>query len=838
MFDPATNQYRIGPTPVGGGPAPISGERSLSLNSGMFSPVSFNNPTFHTAHQRHAWTYSVMKARAMAVGSVPVRIYTGQRSNKVAVPDNHPLQKLFGAPNQAYSESVFWRLLIGMMDRKGYGMIVLDPVANGGEVTEFHGGIPKEMWVLDPDDFWVNVKDASGRLTKVDPYAGLFKDLWRVDSWQHKTNKAWKFSNDQVIFQEYPEGAPLTAARLSIEGDFAAANYSKRFVENDCVPSGWFEVDQHMRDEEYRQFKERMAQDHAGSENAGKHMLLDGGIKWTPNPVTSRDMQWLEGRAWWLDEICAVFGTPKAILNIGGDAKYSNHISEQRVFMENTIFPIARDIMDAFWSQFFIKVEGGKYWGEFDASGHPALQSDLDDRANVGKTFVAMGYSLNAVNDRLNLGFEEVDGGDVGLVNASLVPLDEVSLDDSDSILPPAPEADELSPDQVTAILAIVAQVQAGTLPAESAKEALSLGYQLTESQINSLIDPASTVEKTTTPNNKSDVEPLDQPDNEGRCVAVSPTDGHVSRTVRGRRLLLSAINERAALLKRGMNNAEKYIRRFRLREVAKREKRFASRMTKMFMDQKREVIKSFEAVVDGGRSRGLVWNEAFGKVDRETGERAPSALSADDLVKVKFDEAKWNAELDRLFNPIYTDMIDATGRSTLALSPGAPLSFDIANPKWTEIINGRVGDYLVAVNKETTGLVRKAMRTALSKGETPVEMKARLRTLHGFSRARAKTVAITEMGSVINETRRAQFEQFEVEKIVWITQASDEPREEHQDNANQEAVIYGEPFSNGMRWPHDDNFGADQIIRCGCDIMVPLSDKALADVADFAAEE
>lgn len=830
MFDPVTNQIRVGATPVGG-------LRSLSLNSGIFAPNAFNNPTFQTAHMRHAWTYSVMRARAMAVGSVPVRIYTGKRSDKQPVSDDHPLQKLFGAPNQAYSESVFWRLLIGMMDRKGYGMIVMDPMSDAGAVKEYHGGIPSEMWVLDPDDFWINVRDNDGRIVKRDVSMGLFKDLWRVESWQHKKYSTWKFSADQVIFQEYPEGAPLTAARLSVEGDFAAANYSKRFVENDCVPSGWFEVDQHMRDEEYRQFKERMGQEHAGSENAGKHMLLDGGIKWTPNPVTSRDMQWLEGRAWWLDEICAVFGTPKAILNIGADAKYSNHLSEKRVFMEGTIFPLMRDVVDAIWAQMLSKIEGGKYWAEFDTSGIPALQSDLGERAIVGKTFVSMGFPLNIVNERLNLGFEEVEGGDVGLVGSGLIPIGETSMDETGNELPPAPESDELDPAHITAILAIVTQVKAGTLPAESAKEALSLGYGLTDEQINKLIDPADTVEKTTTTPKASDDDEQDQPDNESRCEALT-TGGHGQGTGQGRQLLLTAISERAALRKRGVDNAKRFIRTFRKREVAKREKRFTSRFTKMLMDQKREVLKSFDDIVNKGRSRGIVWNEPWGKVDRKTGKRAPTALSADDMVQVKFDEQKWNAELSKLFDPIYSDMIDVTGRSTLALTEGAPIVFDVANPKWTKIINERVGEFLKESNQETMDQVRKALRTALSKGETPTEMKARLRSLQGFTRARAKTVAITEMGSVINETRRAQFDQFEVGEWVWVQQGSDEPREEHEANANQGPVIRNEPFSNGMRYPHDPSFGPDQIIRCGCDIMVPLSDSAMSKIKDFAAEE
>ena len=170
-------------------------------------------------------------------------------------------------------------------------------------------------------------------------------------------------------------------------------------------------VETALGDKEYKQFKERMAQEYGGPENAGKQMLLDGGITWTPNPQTMRDMQWLEGRQHWLDEICAVFGVPKALLNIGDDAKYSNHLSQVRVFLSQTIAPIQRDIEDMLWTQLLARIEGGRFWVEFDTSSVPAMQSDLEDRVELAAKLAASGFPLNAVNERFNLGFEELKSG-------------------------------------------------------------------------------------------------------------------------------------------------------------------------------------------------------------------------------------------------------------------------------------------------------------------------------------------------------------------------------------------------------------------------------------------
>lgn len=809
--------------------------RSSTVNSAFFSPSIYDNFASSDKSEVHSWTYAALRARANGVSSIPVRVYTGTKEKRKPVADEHPLQSLFGKPNESYSEAFFWRMITRMLDVKGYVAIVIDAYGDEtGTPLPYSGGIPKMMDVIDADNFRVEMKEGRGR---GEPGKQLYKKLADVDYWQHIAKPALRFQANQVIYIENVDGAPLRAARLAVEGDYGAAVYSKKFVDNDCNPSGWFKHPKFMLDPEYKQFLERRKQENAGVNNAGGIMLLDNGVEWVPNPQTNRDMQWLEGRRFWQEEIEAVFGTPKAMLNVGGDAKYSNHVSQQRVFLENTIFPIHAELVDAFWSQLLSNIEGGKYGIYFDKSNHPALESDLDDRASVGEKFVRMGFPLNAVNERLNLGFEAVDGGDQGLIAAGLIPISDVGFsdvaDDEDADTKNSPEA--LTPEQVTAILAIVSQVTANTLPPESAKQALALGYDLTTEQINKLIDPAESVEQQEPETESSDDDDQDQPDNSGRCAA-SPTSGPRSETVGGRGFLLSGINQRAEIRERGINNAKKYIDKFRRKEVRKRKKSFKSKMTKMLMDQRRELLASFDKMINAGRSRGIVWNEPWGNVDRETGKRAPTALTADDINEITFDKQRWDAQLAKLFDPIYTDMIETTGRNTLTLLGKESLVFDVTNPRWTEVINKRVGEYLVDVNQETIDQVRKALRKSLSLGETPTEMKARLRQMSGFSRARATTVAVTEMGSVINETRRGQFDQFEIDDVVWVTTGTNS-RDTHKANEAHGKVRRGEPFPNGLRWPHDDG-PPEEVINCSCDIMVPLSDEALSDVAAFAAEE
>lgn len=793
------------------------------LNQSMLGfSLDGNNPSFATAHQKHAWTYALIKARADAVGSVPVRIYQGARDDKRPAPDNHPLQELFGRPNPSYSESVMWRLLMHSMDKQGFGMILFNPTTTGKPYAE--GQVPDEMWAVDPKDFKAIIM-VNGKETPYHISPGLFKDLHRVVAWQNIKNPDWRFPKHQMLYHEYPEGAPITAARLSIEADYSAANYSKAFVQNDCNPSGWFESAQRaMSDTQYKQFRERTKQEHQGAANAGKPMLLENNVTWTPNPNTHRDMQWIEGRALWLDEMCGVFKVPKAILNVGGDAKYSNHLSQQRVFMEGTVAPLHRDIMDVFWSQLFSQVEGGKYWGEFDTSGVSAMQSDLADRAAIGVQFTAAGFPINEVNDRLNLGFQPVDGGDVGLVNSGLVPISDASAPFEDEPAgAPAPTQDteaDLDQAALTAIMDIVAKVQAGTLPAESAKAALSLVYGLNDQQVEALIGPADEADADADDNS---ADPADDDDR----VITNHTHGSpcpVALSVKGFRsrphLFLSAIKARAASRQRAFVKAKRRARVFRGKEIRKREKRFASKTAKMFMDQKKQLMGMLAKIID----------------DRRTEGRKPSNLTPDDIMRVEFDRRQWDEKLAAIFEPTYRDMIDATGKDTLKMVSGDPLVFDATNPKWTKLINERIADEMVGVNQETIVQVRRSLMKGLRDGDTPQELMGRLQKLPAFNRARARVVAVTEMGSVVNSTRAEQYDEYNVKDIIWVTSGKgpDVTRPTHIEAENQGSIERGETFENGLRWPHDVMGSAEEVINCECSLMVAIDDESIFDGQAF----
>lgn len=94
-------------------------------------------------------------------------------------------------------------------------------------------------------------------------------------------------------------------ARLAID----AQEFSARFLENMARPDFALQTDQQLGDAEYDRLKEALAQ-HQGPMNAGRPMILDGGLKIQTLTMPLEEMQLLETRKFQVEEIARIYGVP------------------------------------------------------------------------------------------------------------------------------------------------------------------------------------------------------------------------------------------------------------------------------------------------------------------------------------------------------------------------------------------------------------------------------------------------------------------------------------------------------------------------------------------------
>ena len=80
---------------------------------------------------------------------------------------------------------------------------------------------------------------------------------------------------------------------------------------------------------------------HQGARNAGRPMLLEGGLDWRPMGFSPSDMEFHETKLSAAREIALAFGVPPMLLGIPGDATYANYAEAHRAFYRLTVLPLA-----------------------------------------------------------------------------------------------------------------------------------------------------------------------------------------------------------------------------------------------------------------------------------------------------------------------------------------------------------------------------------------------------------------------------------------------------------------------------------------------------------------
>ena len=80
-------------------------------------------------------------------------------------------------------------------------------------------------------------------------------------------------------------------------------------------------------------------------ENAGRPLLLEGGLKWQAMSLTPADMDFIGLKAAAAREIALAFGVPPMLLGLPGDVTYANYREANRALWRQTVLPMADRIL-------------------------------------------------------------------------------------------------------------------------------------------------------------------------------------------------------------------------------------------------------------------------------------------------------------------------------------------------------------------------------------------------------------------------------------------------------------------------------------------------------------
>lgn len=137
--------------------------------------------------------------------------------------------------------------------------------------------------------------------------------------------------------------APIEAAASALDVHNAASEWNKALLDNAARPSGAlvFTGDTSgLTDDQFQRLKTELEDEYQGARNAGKPLLLEGGLDWKTMALTPRDMDFIEAKNGAAREIALAFGVPPMLLGIPGDNTYANYAEANRAFYRLTVLPL------------------------------------------------------------------------------------------------------------------------------------------------------------------------------------------------------------------------------------------------------------------------------------------------------------------------------------------------------------------------------------------------------------------------------------------------------------------------------------------------------------------
>jgi HK97 family phage portal protein len=143
----------------------------------------------------------------------------------------------------------------------------------------------------------------------------------------------------------------LGAASGAIAAHNAAAKWNKALLDNAARPSGALVYEtaegSGLSAEQFERLKGELADSFQGAGNAGRPMLLEGGLKWQALSLSPAEMDFAGMKASAAREISLAFGVPSMLLGLPGDATYANYREANKALWRQAILPLANKILAA-----------------------------------------------------------------------------------------------------------------------------------------------------------------------------------------------------------------------------------------------------------------------------------------------------------------------------------------------------------------------------------------------------------------------------------------------------------------------------------------------------------
>lgn len=282
-------------------------------------------------YQQNVVASACVQMIADAVSSVKWTVWQGDKQL-----DEHPLLALMDRPNpqQSGADYTFAYMAHLMISGNAYE-----------EKITISGKEPVELYILRSDR--MSVLGGSDGFPSGFEFDGMNgrKVRWDIDLPQG-VNPIWQTKLFNPLSQWYGQ-SPMEAGSRPIDQHTESQNWVQALLQNSARPSGALVMNQKdgapsLSDEQYNTLKAEIEAQYSGSSNAGRPMLLEGGLEWQQMGLSPSDMGVLDTKDSSARDIALAFGVPALMLGIKGDNTYANYKEARLAFWEDTVIPYVK----------------------------------------------------------------------------------------------------------------------------------------------------------------------------------------------------------------------------------------------------------------------------------------------------------------------------------------------------------------------------------------------------------------------------------------------------------------------------------------------------------------
>lgn len=340
---------------------------------------------------------------AGTISSLPFEVYATGKDGARTKRRDHPLyQVLHDSPNADQTALDFWDFITSSIELWGNAYARIERL--GGKVVAL---VP-----IRPDAVAVR-REANGALRY---------------RWSDR-GKSFDLGEAEVLHIRGPGGDPLGGmstlafARQTFSLAIAANEAAAGMFRNGLKPSGVLKFKDWLSKENREIARTEMVERFAGSANAGKPFIAEGGVEWQPITITPEDAQMLESRGFSIEEICRFFGVPPVMIqHSSATTSWPTGVEQQVLLFQKFTLrrrlkrieqAVAKQLMSAADREAGLQVE-------FNLEG--LLRGDSAGRASFYGSGLKDGWlTINEVRGKENL--PPVSGGDVPRIQKQNVPI-------------------------------------------------------------------------------------------------------------------------------------------------------------------------------------------------------------------------------------------------------------------------------------------------------------------------------------------------------------------------------------------------------------------------------